>query len=208
MQMNKLYEVNEEFFYFRYRLFGFSGSTVSTFSEAWWKCEFYIVLRSSVEASESNSQKKSRPTGKSGTASSWQCPRPHASQTTESYQELQWQLLEHPPYSPDLSPSDFHLFFPLRKSPWWQTFRWWRRDWNKGAKVEQTTVKRLLRCRFRCTGEAMRQVYQCWWKICRELNVSPGSNITCLTFYIHLWPIYWLSLVCTNTPLNRAETYI
>jgi histone-lysine N-methyltransferase SETMAR len=25
-----------------------------------------------------------------------------------------WQLLEHPPYSPDLAPSDFHLFGPLK----------------------------------------------------------------------------------------------
>jgi histone-lysine N-methyltransferase SETMAR len=30
-------------------------------------------------------------------------------------QELQWELREHPPYSPDLAPSDFHLFGPLKK---------------------------------------------------------------------------------------------
>jgi hypothetical protein len=23
----------------------------------------------------------------------------------------------------------------------------------------------------------------------------PGSNITCFTFYIHLWPVYWLSFI-------------
>jgi hypothetical protein len=27
----------------------------------------------------------------------------------------------------------------------------------------------------------------------------PGSNIRCFTFYIHLWPTYWLSLVCYPT---------
>jgi hypothetical protein len=27
-------------------------------------------------------------------------------------QEQQWEVLEHPPYSPDLAPSDFHLFGP------------------------------------------------------------------------------------------------
>jgi hypothetical protein len=26
----------------------------------------------------------------------------------------------------------------------------------------------------------------------------PGSNITCFTFYIHLWPIYWLYLAITG----------
>jgi hypothetical protein len=27
---------------------------------------------------------------------------------------MQWELLEHLPYSPDLAPSDFHLFGPLK----------------------------------------------------------------------------------------------
>jgi hypothetical protein len=33
----------------------------------------------------------------------------------------------------------------------------------------------------------MRQVYQCWWRICREINAffPPSSNITC--FYV-LYP--------------------
>jgi hypothetical protein len=34
-----------------------------------------------------------------------------------------WGTLEHPPYIPDLPPSDFHLFGPLKKPPWWQMFR-------------------------------------------------------------------------------------
>jgi hypothetical protein len=29
-------------------------------------------------------------------------------------QEQQREVLEHPPYSPDLAPSDFHLFGPLK----------------------------------------------------------------------------------------------
>jgi histone-lysine N-methyltransferase SETMAR len=33
--------------------------------------------------------------------------------TQERIQELQWGLHEHSPYSPDLAPSDFHLFGPL-----------------------------------------------------------------------------------------------
>jgi hypothetical protein len=63
-------------------------------------------------------------------------------------------------------------------------------DARTGAEVAETTVKRLLFCGFRRTGKATGQVYQCWWRICREINVLfPGSNITCFTFYIHLWPI-------------------
>jgi hypothetical protein len=54
----------------------------------------------------------------------------------------------------------------------WQTFRWWWRGWNEGAEVAETAV-RLLCCGFRRSGKAMRQVYQCWWRICREINVYP-----------------------------------
>ena len=33
-----------------------------------------------------------------------------------------WKLLQHPPYSPDLAPSEFHLFGPLGESPGGITF--------------------------------------------------------------------------------------
>jgi histone-lysine N-methyltransferase SETMAR len=50
--------------------------------------------------------------------------RPHRARATqERMQELQWELLEHPPCKQDLAPSDFHLFGPLKKTAWWQTFR-------------------------------------------------------------------------------------
>lgn len=29
--------------------------------------------------------------------------------------KLKWEVLPHPAYSPDLSPSDFHLFSPLKE---------------------------------------------------------------------------------------------
>jgi histone-lysine N-methyltransferase SETMAR len=29
---------------------------------------------------------------------------------------LKWEVLEHPAYSPDLAPSDFHLFGPLKNA--------------------------------------------------------------------------------------------
>jgi hypothetical protein len=39
----------------------------------------------------------------------------------------------------------------------------------------------------------MRQIYHYWQKIWQEILLLSGSNITYFTFYIHLWPIYWLS---------------
>jgi hypothetical protein len=45
--------------------------------------------------------------------------------------------------------------------------------------------RRLQRCGFRRTGKVMGQVYQCWWRICREMIFFPGSNIICFMFYIY-----------------------
>jgi hypothetical protein len=40
---------------------------------------------------------------------------------------------------------------------------------DAGAEVAETTVKRLLCCGFRRASTAAEQVYQCWWRICREM---------------------------------------
>lgn len=41
--------------------------------------------------------------------------RPHAaSGTRKKIAELGWEILSHPPYSPDLAPSDYHLFLSLQ----------------------------------------------------------------------------------------------
>jgi hypothetical protein len=91
----------------------------------------------------------------------------------------------------------------------WQMFRWWRRSWNGGAEMAETTVKRLLRWGFRRTGKVMEQVYQCWWRICRELNVF-FSRFEYQKIYvcIHMWPIYWLLYVGKIIPvLNYAPVH-
>jgi hypothetical protein len=64
-----------------------------------------------------------------------------------------------------------------------QTIRWWRTGWNGGAEVAETTIQRLLCCGFRRTGKATGQVYQCWWRICRERNVFFHS-FKYHTFYV------------------------
>lgn len=43
--------------------------------------------------------------------------RPHtADLTNQAIEKWRWEIIPHPPYSPDLSPCDFHLFAPLKRA--------------------------------------------------------------------------------------------
>ena len=43
--------------------------------------------------------------------------RPHSAKLTlETIKKEGWEILPHPPYSPDLAPSDFFLFGPLKET--------------------------------------------------------------------------------------------
>ncbi|KAJ4425650.1 hypothetical protein ANN_27846 [Periplaneta americana] len=43
------------------------------------------------------------------------CARPHtAASTRQLLDQFGWEIFDHPPYSPDLAPSDFHLFTKLK----------------------------------------------------------------------------------------------
>ena len=44
--------------------------------------------------------------------------RPHTAKTiTSLWQKFEWDVLCHPPYSPDLSPCDYAIFGPIKKAP-------------------------------------------------------------------------------------------
>ena len=41
--------------------------------------------------------------------------RPHTATRTNALIKLfNWEVFDHPPYSPDLAPSDYHLFFKMK----------------------------------------------------------------------------------------------
>ena len=50
--------------------------------------------------------------------------RPHvAKRVKEKLEELGWTVLKHPPYSPDLAPSDYHLFRSMQNALLHKKFR-------------------------------------------------------------------------------------
>jgi hypothetical protein len=72
--------------------------------------------------------------------------------------------------------------------------------WNRGGEVAEIIFKRPVCCGFLPNGKELGQVYQCRWR---------GIHFFFRTFYIHLWPIYWLFLVHSFTYLEniyRADT--
>lgn len=45
------------------------------------------------------------------------CTCPHiAAHTVETFKKINFEVLEHPPYSPDLAATDTHLFGPLKQA--------------------------------------------------------------------------------------------
>ncbi|GFU30617.1 histone-lysine N-methyltransferase SETMAR [Trichonephila clavipes] len=55
--------------------------------------------------------------------------RPHTFQMTWNLTEsFGWEVLDHTQYSPNLSPSDFHLFLKPQTQSWREVFQWQRRS--------------------------------------------------------------------------------
>jgi len=63
--------------------------------------------------------------------------RPHTARSTvATIQDLPLECLPHPPYSPDLAPSDFHVFGPLKEAMGSKSFR-------SDEEVQQAVHERL-----------------------------------------------------------------
>jgi hypothetical protein len=81
--------------------------------------------------------------------------RPHtANMTNEMLRNFKWEVLEHPPYSPDLAPSDFLLFGPLKHHLSAEHF------------PDGEAVEREVTAWFSGACETMGQVPQCIGRLC------------------------------------------
>jgi hypothetical protein len=59
----------------------------------------------------------------------------------------------------------------------------------------EATGKRLLCCRFWPTGKAMGHMYQCWWRICREINAFSRFEYH-MVYILYPFVTYLLTLPC------------
>ena len=73
--------------------------------------DIYITMLTKLKAQIS----RDRPEKKTTFLLQHDNARPHTSlKTVEHIVHLGWTVIPHPPYSPDLAPSDFHLFRPMK----------------------------------------------------------------------------------------------
>jgi hypothetical protein len=63
-------------------------------------------------------------------------------------------------------------------------------DETEVRKCLRQQSKRLLCCRFRRTGKAVGQVYQSWWRICREINVFSQVRISHVLRFISICDLF------------------
>ena len=89
--------------------------------------------------------------------------RPHTSfATTQAIAQMGWSTLPHPPYSPDLAPSDFHMFGVMKAD-------------IRGQEFESLDdlKSHLKRWAARCSAEFCQAGFDAWvcrWRKCIEMN--------------------------------------
>ena len=89
---------------------------------------------------------------------------------------MHWKTLDHPPYSPDLSPWDFHMFGPLKEALGGKRFETndqvetFLRNWldTRPTSFYENGIEKLPKCQEKCVikGGLCRKI------ICRNVVVS------------------------------------
>ena len=98
--------------------------------------------------------------------------RPHSTALTqEKLAQMYWTAQEHPLYSPDLSPCDYHMFGPLKEALGWAAFRQWWAGREFCAQVATDASCFILRCRNKKTPNPLAKMHRESWKLCRKVRI-------------------------------------
>ena len=104
--------------------------------------------------------------------------RPHvANKTVNKPRKFHWEFLEHPPYSPDLAPSDFPSFQSAEEVPSWTAIHLRRRSQGSCAIVVPQSDGRLLLQRHRKISAAMGQMSEPARGLCGKIVKGTRNNI-------------------------------
>ena len=118
-------------------------------------CDYYIAMLTKLKAWISIV----RPEKKTTFLLQHDNARPHTSlKTVDHIVNLDWTVLPHPPYSPYLAPSDFHLFGPMKDGLHGQHFPsndavvWAVKQWatSTGADFYERSMQALVHRRRKC----------------------------------------------------------
>jgi histone-lysine N-methyltransferase SETMAR len=112
-------------------------------------------------------------------------------------QEIQWELLEHPPYSPDLAPSDFNLSGPVKNNPDGKRF--------PDDVVIETEVRKWLRQQSKDFCAAAFNLLVKRWDKCINVGECREMVFFFFTFEYHVFYVLYPSVTSLLTlPLNST----
>jgi histone-lysine N-methyltransferase SETMAR len=92
-----------------------------------------------------------------------------AGKTRETIEKMGWEIIEHPPHSPDLAHSDFHLFGKLKE-------RLSGKRFASDQEVENETRNWLTNLDANFYAEGILKLVSCWdvfetvWRLCGEIS--------------------------------------
>jgi hypothetical protein len=130
--------------------------------------------------------------------SAWWVPRLHdnarthsAALTRETLAQMYWTAIEHPSYSPDLSPCDHHMFGLLKDTPGGAAFRRWWAGQESRAQMATDTSSFILWCRNKKTPNPLAKMHR-----------ERGN-------YVEKWEFLYFVKLCFNKKLkNEVGLYL
>ncbi|UYV80125.1 NR6A1 [Cordylochernes scorpioides] len=140
-------------------------------------------------------------------------PAQNARVVKNTIKDLGWELLPHPPYSPDLAPSDYHLFTSLGHALKNQEFsnseilRKWFVDWfdSEGIEFFRQGIRKLPEsyCHTSVTASLT------WsWNLERTLSTSASDGLHCGDFTMEQKLKQRICIAfCVKLQISAAETF-
>ena len=122
--------------------------------------------------------------------------RPHvAKPTLQKLNELGYVTLPHPPYSPDLSPTDYHFFKHLDNFLREKCFKNLSKLKKRLQRLHHHQNARFLHYWHKYTCFALAKVYWFWWCLFRSINFYFEPRYVHLNLKVKNWKNFLVNLI-------------